>query len=63
MGPAQIKMTVRWRLRNLPGIFPVVMYAKFVPICLRQRLAGGYGYINRDQGLLPVEAAIFASFD
>jgi hypothetical protein len=52
---AQIKMNLRWRLRNLPGLIPVVMYAKFVPICLRQRLAGDDGYI-------PPGAADFGPF-
>jgi len=55
MGQAQIKMNLRWRLRNLPGIFPVVMYARFVPICLRQRLAG-------DNGHNPPGAADFCPF-
>ena len=55
MGPAQIKMNLRWRLRNLPGIIPVVMYAKFVPIFLRQPLAG-------DDGHIPLGPAEFCPF-
>jgi hypothetical protein len=41
----------------------VVIAAKIVPKGLRQRLPGGYGSIDRDQGLLPAGAAIFARFD
>lgn len=56
-------MNVRRRLRNLPGINPVVISAKFVPLIVCWRRPWNYWHFFIIKGLFPIRVPIFVPFN